>query len=44
MSITWLHLVNLWRLSVYLTLKLKIQPDAVAQEKLWEVSSRCTEL
>lgn len=29
---------------MYLTLKLKIQPDAMAQEKLWEVSNRCTEL
>lgn len=29
---------------MHLTLKLKIQPKAEAQEKLWEVSHRCTEL
>lgn len=29
---------------MYLTLKFKIQPDAEAQSKLWQVSHRCTEL
>jgi putative transposase len=31
-------------LQVYLTLKLKINPDETAKAKLWEVSHRCTEL
>ncbi len=29
---------------MHLTLKLKIQPNTEAQEKLWDVSRRCTEL
>ncbi len=36
--------VSMQGVPMHLTLKLKIQPNAEAQGKLWEVSHRCTEL